>query len=153
MPNRSRSPLAFAVALLSVAVGCDARSTTTAAATVPMTIGGKVYRLEVATDDAARQRGLMERDGMPEDHGMIFVFPDEQPLNFWMKHTRFPLDIVYLDHAGRVVSVKTMKPVRPDRRPPVTAPAEYAVELNAGRAAGVHAGDRLTLPPLPTTQP
>src|SRR5204862_1989429 len=103
--------------------------------------------LEVADSEATRRKGLMQRDSMPDDHGMIFVFNREAPLSFWMLNTRFPLDIVYLDSAGKVVSVKQMKPY--DKTGvPSDGDAQYAIELNAGTAArvGVKAGGTLTLP-------
>jgi len=149
-PHRCRPSIAFAAALLSVTLGCDADSTTQPSGlpVVSMDVGGKTYQLEVAADDASREHGLMERDVLPADHGMIFVFPDEEPRNFWMKHTRFPLDIVFADHAGRVVSVHTMKPYDLSDTPS-DGPATFAIELNAGTAATVKPGDPLTIPPLP----
>jgi uncharacterized membrane protein (UPF0127 family) len=84
---------------------------------------------------------------MPADHGMIFVFPDTEPRSFWMKDTRIPLDILYLDPDGVVVSIRQMKPydlsgVHSDK------PAKYAIELNKGAAerAGVKVGDKLEIP-------
>ena len=79
---------------------------------------------------------------MPADHGMIFVFRDESPRAFWMKNTLIPLDILYLDATGRVVSVKQMKP-HDLTRVPSDGPAMYAIELNAGRRrAGGREGGR-----------
>src|SRR3954471_21933201 len=68
--------------------------------TVQVSLGGKPFTLEVADTDANRQYGLMRRDSMPADHGMIFVFGDERERGFWMKNTRIPLDIVYVNAAG-----------------------------------------------------
>ena len=148
--RRCRSSLVFAAALLSTAAGCDADSTTQPSGlpVVPMVIGGQTYHLEVAADEASRAHGLMERDAMPADHGMIFVFPDETPRNFWMHHTRFPLDIIYADRVGRVVSVHTMRPYD-DGNTPSEGPAQYAIELSAGKAAAVKPGDTLTIPDVP----
>jgi uncharacterized membrane protein (UPF0127 family) len=112
-----------------------------------MKIGDKTFTLEVADSDATRQKGLMRRDSMPKDHGMIFVFAREAPLGFWMLNTRFPLDIVYLDSKGKIVSIKQMKPY--DRTTvPSDGPAQYAIELKHGTAldAGIKAGDVLELP-------
>jgi uncharacterized membrane protein (UPF0127 family) len=89
----------------------------------------------------------MRRDTMPADHGMLFVFNREAPLSCWMKNTRIPLDIIYLDAAGRVVSVKQMKAFDLNSTPS-DSPAQYAIELNKGAAesAGVKAGMTLKLP-------
>jgi uncharacterized protein len=114
---------------------------------VEMKIGNKEFVLEVAATAEARNRGLMRRDSMPADHGMIFVFTEEQPLSFWMRNTRIALDIIYLDRGGRVVSIKPMKPYD-ESSTPSDGPAQYAIEVNQGAAAtaGVKVGDVLALP-------
>jgi uncharacterized membrane protein (UPF0127 family) len=85
---------------------------------------------------------------MPAGHGMLFVFPDETVRSFWMKNTYLPLDIIYADAAGRVVSVKPMNPLNLEG---VSSekPAKYAIELNRGAAAstGVAVGDVIAVPP------
>ncbi len=115
--------------------------------TTPMKIGNETFTLEIAARPEDRYRGLMFRDSMPADHGMIFVFPDTAPRSFWMKDTRIPLDILYLDADGTVVAIKQMKPydltgIHSDK------PAKYAIELNQGAAdrTGVKVGDRLNIP-------
>lgn len=116
-------------------------------ATITMPIGNKTFTLEVADDDEKREIGLMFRDSMPADHGMIFVFPDEQHRGFWMKNTRIPLDIVYVAADKRVASIHAMQPF--DLTPVNSAgPAMYAIELNVdtARAVGVKAGDKLDIP-------
>ena len=126
--------------------GCR-RKPSSGLATVGMKIGNVTFTLEVADTESVRQYGLMHRDSMPAEHGMIFVFPDERRLGFWMKNTRIPLDIIYLDAGGKVVSIHQMKPydLRTTRS---EGPAKYAIELNEGRAAkaGVKAGDQLQIP-------
>ena len=131
--------------LLSTA-GCDQKPASNLP-TVKMQIGKLNYTLEVAADDVSRTRGLMQRDSMPELHGMIFVFPDEAPRAFWMKNTRIALDIIYVSAAGEVDSIATMQPYVL-RDTPSVGPAKYAIELNAGQAAkaGVKVGDVLTIP-------
>jgi len=139
--------------------GCDDRSPTTGPQpqsglrTVQMKIGSRDFTLEVADSDQSREIGLMYRDSMADDHGMIFVFADEDVRQFYMANTRIPLDIAFLDAGGTVVSVKSMLPL--DLR--ITSsdrPAKYAVEMNAGAAAaiGLKVGDRLVLP-APATNP
>ncbi len=140
-----RRHLAPAILLAVTAAACGGPPA--AGPTVAVKVGSKTYRLEVAADDAAREHGLMERDAIAADGGMVFVFPTPRVLKFWMHHTRFDLDIVYLDAAGRVVSVHAMKAY--DEGSTVSGgPAVYAIELSAGQAAacGVKAGDRVTIP-------
>jgi len=113
----------------------------------PMQIGSKTFQLEIAGDDASREHGLMERDTIAPDHGMIFVFPVASEQNFWMHHTRFPLDIIFVDDHARVVSIKTMKPYD-ETAVPSDGTAKYAIELPGGQAAGtgVKPGDQLSFP-------
>jgi uncharacterized membrane protein (UPF0127 family) len=132
---------------VALVVGCSERSPTNGLATTTMKIGRETFTLEIANTSAAREHGLMERDSMPADHGMIFVFKAPDELSFWMKNTRIPLDILYLDEHGKVVSIHQMKPY--DRSGvPSDGPAKYAIELNVGRASDVGAkvGDVLEIP-------
>ena len=78
---------------------------------------------------------------------MIFVFSDEQVRDFWMKNTFIPLDIVYLDNTGKVVAIRQMK-ARDETSVSSDAPAQYAIEVNAGaaRQAGVKEGTTIFLP-------
>lgn len=117
---------------------------------LPMTsmqIGGETFHIEIAATDSSMERGLMKRDSMPEDHGMIFIFPDEAVRAFWMKNTRFPLDILFLDRHGVIVSIHQMEPYD-ERETSSDAPAKYAIELNRGAAAaaGVKVGDIVKFP-------
>jgi uncharacterized membrane protein (UPF0127 family) len=130
-------------------------------ATVPMKIGDRTFDIEVAKTPGQHEIGLMKRDSMPENHGMIFVFEDEHTLEFWMKDTRIPLDIMYLDASGKVVSVAQMQPY--DLATVSSqVPAQYAIELYAGmvKKLGIRSGQVLDIPAAargpkipPTTQP
>jgi uncharacterized membrane protein (UPF0127 family) len=139
---------ALAVVVLLGVAGCADDAARPPLRTVPMTIGSRTFTLEVADTDATREHGLMKRDAMPPDHGMIFVFDYDAERSFWMKNTRIPLDIIYVNSAGRVVSIASMKPY--DWSPvPSHGAAKYAIELNVGVASqtGVKPGDILTIPP------
>ena len=142
----------FLVACAHWLAGCRDASkpptTAPSADTVRMQIGSETFTLEVADTYEEQEVGLMARESMPSDHGMIFVFRDARERQFWMKNTLIPLDIIYVDASGRVVSVK---PMQPKDLTPVKSgrPAMYAIELNQGAAArvGVQAGDLVTIPP------
>ena len=101
-------------------------------------IGGERYAVEIADDDAERARGLMFRDALAEDRGMLFIHDSQEPLAYWMKNTRIPLDILYFDDARRLVSQRRGVPPCSlgDGCPnyPSGAPARYVLELNAGHA-------------------
>ena len=115
-----------------------------------MQIGSKTFTLEVADDDDEQQMGLMFRDSMPADRGMIFMFDDVEVRGFWMKNTRIPLDIIYAAPDGTIVAIKSMEAF--DLRTTSSdQPAQYAIELNKGVAAtcGIKKGDKLTIPARP----
>ena len=120
-------------------------------------LGGQRYNVEIADDDAERARGLMFRDAMASDHGMLFIHDREEPQSYWMKNTRIPLDILYFDDGRRLVSQQ--RDVPPcnlgDRCPPYpsNAPARYVLELNAGEAARLGLQDGATLELGPAITP
>ncbi len=102
-------------------------------------IAGARYAVEVADDDAERARGLMFRDEMPADHGMLFIHESEAMQAYWMKNTRIALDILYFDDERRLVSQQRDVPPCSlgNGCPPYpsSGPARYVLELNAGEAA------------------
>lgn len=113
-------------------------------------LGDRSFTVELATTGKEQELGLMFRDSLPEDHGMLFIFPSAVTRSFWMKNTRIPLDILYFDAELRLVSVvENARPCRVQNCPtyPSAGPAQYVLELNAGKARelGVGAGDRLEL--------
>jgi uncharacterized membrane protein (UPF0127 family) len=139
---------AWMVGLFVVAFGCEQQSPA-GLPVVKMKIGSQTFHLEVAKSDAQQEKGLMKRDSMPDDHGMIFTFPAQRVLSFWMKDTRFPLDIIFLDSDGRVVSIHQMRAYDEDNTSS-DFPAKYAIELNRGAAsnAGIKVGDVLDIPTI-----
>ena len=102
-------------------------------------LAGTRYNVELAQNDETRARGLMFRDQMDADHGMLFVHDREEPQAYWMKNTRIPLDILYFDDDRKLVSQQRDVPTCSlgDACPsyPSDAPARYVLELNAGEAA------------------
>lgn len=111
---------------------------------------GERFTVELADTGEKQALGLMFRDHLADDHGMLFRFPGEAMRSFWMKNTRIPLDIFYFDSNRQLVSVaENAQPCRSQRCPPYpsAAPARYVLELRAGKAAelGVRPGDVLEL--------
>ena len=121
-------------------------------------IGGKRFTVELALDDASREKGLMHRRSMPANNGMLFVHDYTGWLGYWMKNTLLPLDILYFDEQRQLVTQqRDVPPCRSTGNDcpvhPSYAPARYVLELNAGtaRQLGLKNGDRLTLGPgIPT---
>jgi len=86
---------------------------------------------EVAATELTRTNGLMYRRMLPENRGMLFVFPYVSEQSFWMKNTYVPLSIAFIDEAGVIVSIADMKPLTTDPHPSLK-PAKYALEVNLG---------------------
>ena len=113
-----------------------------------VTPDGTHVHLELALTDEEKQLGLMFRDTLPSDHGMLFIFDADGPLEFWMKNTFIPLDFVWVSAAGEVVYVRaSVPPCRSDPCPSYGSgkPARAVLEVNAGFAAahGVRPGEQL----------
>lgn len=109
---------------------------------VPVTV-------ELANTPERREEGLKNRAELDPGAGMLFVFPYDQMLNFWMKDTLIPLDIIFLDGDGWWVSHETMEPCPPEQEEcPKTfssAEARFALEVPAGFANQYRIGDRWRL--------
>ena len=108
------------------------------------------FTVEIADDPGEQQLGLMFREAMPDGHGMLFIFQNEDPRSFWMKNTRITLDILYFDSAQVLVSMhQNVPPCRTPQCPgyPSNKPARYVLELNGGIASklGVSLGDHLEI--------
>jgi len=102
---------------------------------------GAAIQVELATDDATRAQGLMYRDHMADDRGMLFLFPESGDYPFWMKNTLIPLDMVWIDDQRRIAHVASnVPPCKADPCPnyPPNANAKYVLELAAGVAAKHH---------------
>lgn len=147
-----RSTAIYAISAIALACsGC-------ASAAGPwVSLGGQRYSVEVADTEAARDRGLMFRDELPAGHGMLFIHEQEEPVAYWMKNTRIPLDILFFDHARRLVAQQRDVPPCDlgDRCPPYpsNAPALYVLEVNAGEAERLHLQDGATIEFAPDIQP
>jgi len=111
-------------------------------------VGGTAVRAEIAANPPDRERGLMYRTSMPENEGMLFIFPEAKFQAFWMKNTLMPLDIGYFDDQGFLIEVVQMKPDDGTARYPSSEPALYALEMNAGwfEKHGIRKYARLELP-------
>jgi uncharacterized membrane protein (UPF0127 family) len=111
---------------------------------------GAVYRLELATVPEDLAQGLMYRENLPEKTGMLFVFAQQTPHHFWMKNTMIPLDIVWLDDAGKVIFVSAdTPPCKADPCPTYgpDVPVRHVLELAAGMAKkeGVAVGTKIEI--------
>jgi uncharacterized protein len=106
------------------------------------------FEVEVAVDDESRERGLMNRRYLPRDRGMLFEFPREAPVSFWMKNTYIPLDMIFISRSGLVTNVVANAEPLSERVIPSGPACSAVLELNGGAAAaiGVRIGDKVEHP-------
>jgi len=99
--------------------------------------------LGVAATPETRRCGLSGRDTLPENEGVLFVLPLPRPFFFWMKDTRLPLSIAFIDDGGRILSIARMTPMDDEKVYQSPGPVRFAVEMNQGwfEVHGVHIGD------------
>jgi uncharacterized membrane protein (UPF0127 family) len=106
----------------------------------------KTLDIEIADNEYETQTGLMYRTALETNHGMLFIFPDMDFRSFYMKNTKIPLDIIYLDASKTIVSFqKNAKPFDETSLPSGT-PAKYVLEINGGLSDAweLAVGDRIT---------
>ena len=129
--------LAFLFALSAAAACAELPQATLA-------IGQHKLIAEVANTDATRSTGLMHRRMLPENRGMLFIFPDVALHGMWMMNTHLPLSVAFLDTKGVIINIADMTPHTQNTHS-ATRPARYALEMNQGWFAkrGIKPGDRV----------
>lgn len=113
--------------------------------------GAVMVEVEVADTDEQQQLGLMHRESLPADAGMVFLFFDDRQGGFWMKNTLIPLSIAYFDRTGNILKIMDMEPCEVDPCETYEPGVAYrgALEVNQGAFEewGVEVGDRLRVSP------
>ena len=106
------------------------------------------FMVEIADDDAERQRGLMYRPPLADDRGMLFQFEAPSEQSFWMRNTPSSLDILYIDPTGTIVSIAHHTTPYSEAPIPSNGAANGVLEIRAGRAEeiGAKAGDKVVHP-------
>ena len=114
---------------------------------LPINVAGIELEVELATTFEEQSLGLMYRDKLEENGGMLFVYPRENVLSFWMKDTRIPLSIAFIKADGRIIQIESMKPNSLDTHVSKEK-AKYALEMNEGwfRIHNVREGDTVKMP-------
>lgn len=101
----------------------------------PLQVRGQELQVEIANNSQKRERGLCCRDSLPADQGMLFVYDLPGNYRFWMKDTRIPLDMIWVNADKRIVHIEHS--VAPETYPQTfgsSEPAQYILETNAGFA-------------------
>ena len=111
---------------------------------IPLTAGMHLVQAEVANDTETRGRGLMFRESLPPNHGMLFVFEDTAEQCMWMKNTLIPLSVAFIAGDGTIVNIEDMKP-RTETTHCARRPVPFALEMDRGwfAARGIKAGQKL----------
>jgi len=104
--------------------------------------------VEIANSEEKRQFGLMYRTDLPEMQGMLFLFPREGPLAFWMKNTPRSLDIIYINAAHRIVGIARNTTPFSEENLPSGKPTQFVLEVNGGfcQRHNINEGDRVEFP-------
>ena len=113
--------------------------------TATIGVGDRSMLVELAFEPKTRSQGLMFRDSLHRNEGMLFIYPKSEPRSFWMKNTRVPLSIAFADSQGVIVFMADMQPLS-TQHTASDKPAKYALEVAQGwfKANNVKVGDKLT---------
>lgn len=113
--------------------------------TINVKVGTHALKVEVADNDANRSRGLMFRQAMGKNDGMLFVFSELGYHSMWMQNTYIPLSVAFIDEGGTILNILDMVPKTQDTHT-AAGPARYAIETNQGWFAErkLKAGDKVT---------
>lgn len=126
---------------------CSCNSNSNNVDRIGISIGSNLLNVEVAATHEARATGLMHRESMDDDSGMIFIFDKEQSVSFWMKNTLIPLSIAYIGKDGLIQDIYDMKPLSLEGVPSKRSSVLYALEVNVGYfdKHSIKAGDLVDL--------
>ena len=147
--NKERIVALFACALMVPGLLLAQQAPQPTLRTTKLTAGIHVITAEIASTPQSRMIGLMMRERVAPNHGMVFVFEDKSQHCFWMRNTLIPLSIAFIDDDGTIVNIADMTPKSEASTCP-QRPVRYALEMDQGWFAkrGVTAGNKISgLPP------
>jgi uncharacterized membrane protein (UPF0127 family) len=133
----------FAIVLMPMLAACDPTPTVAIVAPDHSTLAS--VKVEIAATNDARELGLMYRKHLDEDAGMLFIFPTADPVQFWMKNTPIPLDLIFADSNGRVIGIVANAEPFSEKNVGGFGPTIYVLEVNGGFGArhNIAVGDEL----------
>jgi hypothetical protein len=142
--------LCFIIAVL--VSGCNRDSGSSADklgpdAWIPLKLGDVAFEAQIVLTPEEQRKGLMYRDHLPENSGMLFPYPDPRRLSFWMANTRIPLSIGFFDGTGLLLEIHHMVPFDTNRTTSHGDDIQYALEMNDGWFSknGLYPGQRLDM--------
>lgn len=112
------------------------------------------FNVDIADDEAERAQGLMNRSSMPAGSGMLFIYPTPRTVQFWMHDTLIPLDMLFFDESGRLVSLHTAAKPMDDTPIPSGGAIRFVLEINGNLASrlGIGPGAVLSYPQIPANE-
>ena len=110
----------------------DGSAQVSAATYFPIQLEELRLYLQLALTESEQSRGLMFREQLAADHGMLFVFDQPGPRAFWMRNTRIKLDLAYLDKSGRIVEIHKLYPYSETPVPSRSQAVQFVIEMNRG---------------------
>jgi uncharacterized protein len=130
-------PMALVQALcwILLLAGCQPKAVETTAfglRIAELKISNVPLSAEIADTPQASEIGLMFRDSLPENSGMLFIFGQPKRASFWMRNTKIPLSVAYIDSAGKILEIKSMVPLDETVVPSSSDEVAYALEVNQG---------------------
>lgn len=131
-------------ALVAVFVGFTGITPADPLLTYPLRIRNHEIRAELANTEESRRLGLMFRDRLGDNSGMVFTYPDGGVNAMWMKNTRIPLSVAFISRNGRILNIEEMEPFS-EQAHASAGEAAYALEMNRGwfSKRAIKAGDRV----------
>jgi uncharacterized protein len=134
----------YSAGLIAVIFGFAGTTLADPLLTYPLRIKNHEIRAEVANTEESRRRGLMFRDSLGDNSGMVFSYPEAGMNAMWMKNTRIPLSVAFIDRNGRILNIENMEPFS-EQAHSSAGEAAYALEMKRGwfRKRAIKAGDRV----------
>jgi len=134
--------------LLPTLLGCSNHSPISNKNTYEIIINDTISHAEVAFTQKDRTIGLMFRDRLDNDHGMLFIYPQEQNLSFWMKNTKIPLSIAFINSNGTITQIEPMAPYSLTSHTSKVK-VKFALEMEEDwfRKNGITVGSKVDFPP------
>ena len=110
--------------------------------------GNHSFSVEIVDTPESRAKGLMYREELAPDAGMLFDFKESRPVSFWMRNTLIPLDMIFITEEGLVANVHAQARPHDPTSIPSDGPVQFVLEIPGGRAAelGIAAGDKVVHP-------
>jgi uncharacterized membrane protein (UPF0127 family) len=150
--NRIPTPVLFCliaaclIPLHGLAKAADPSASTKPPSFKKIIVGKTPLHVEVVDTLEKQERGLMFRQSMPENEGMLFVYKEPQEMSFWMRNTFIPLDIVFVGADGIILNIHQARPLDESVLYPSAGSAKYVIETNQGWFSrhGIRPGDRVT---------